>query len=99
MNQAEGIVPLDDVQVIFPVQYRKTERTLNFLSHVTQAAEVEGVCLLDELDGNVAVCLDVRIREFQGLAKQTVIIKSPVVGQRKGHPLGVAREGMIILKL
>ena len=79
VDQAEWIIPLDDVQVVLPVQHRKTERTLNFLCHVTQAAEVEGVCLFDELDGNVAVRFDVGSREFQGLAKQTIVIECPVM--------------------
>ena len=52
-----------------------------------------------ELDCNIAIRLDVGIREFQGLAKETIIVERAVMGQRKGHPLGVASEGMIILKL
>ena len=54
--------------------------------------------MFDELDGNIAICLDVGSREFQGLAKQTVVVECPVMGQRKGHPLGVSSERMIILE-
>ena len=99
VDQTEGIISLHDVQVVLPVQHCKTERTLNLFGHVTQAVEVEGFHLFDELDSNIAICLDVRIWEFQSLAKETVIVERPIMGQRKGHPLGVPSERMIILKL
>ena len=98
-QKPERVIAFHDVQVVLPVQHCKTERTLNLFGHVTQAAEVEGFHLFDELDCNIAICLNVGSREFQGLAKQTIIVESPVMSQRKGHPLGVASERVIILRL
>ena len=64
MIQAEGVVPVDKIEVVLRIQDRKHKSALNLFRHLSEAVEVQGILLFQELDCDVAVGSDVRLGEI-----------------------------------
>ena len=56
---------------------------LNLFCHLSEAVEVQGILLFQELDCDVAVGHDVRLGQVFRLLQKSVIQEHAVVGQRK----------------
>ena len=60
-----------------------TLSALNLFCHLSEAVEVQGILLFQELDCDVAVGHDVRLGQVFRLLQKSVIQEHAVVGQRK----------------
>ena len=81
--QAEGVVPVDEVKSVLRIQDGKHKSALNLFRHLSEAVEVQGILLFQELDCDVAVGSNVRLGEVLRLLQKPVIQEYAVVGQRK----------------
>ena len=64
---------MDEVKSVLRIQDRKHKSALNLFRHLSEAVEVQGILLFQELDSNVAVGPDVRLGQvFRPLQKSVV---------------------------
>ena len=64
---------MDEVKIVLRIQDGKHKSALNFFRHLSEAVEVQGILLFQELDSNVAVGPDVRLGQvFRPLQKPVV---------------------------
>ena len=74
------------LDIVLRIQDRKHKSALNLFCHLSEAVEVQGILLFQELDCDVAVSSNVRLGQvFRPLQKSviSVIQEHDVVGQRK----------------
>ena len=74
MEQAEGIVPLDEGKRVPVIQHGKDKRALHRFSHVLQAVRCEGSLLFNELHRHIAVSLDSGVWQVLLRTQDVVII-------------------------
>lgn len=94
--ETQRIIPLHEVQILPLVQHGECERALDRFRHVFKAGKVEGIFLLKELDGYIAVRLDPWFRQVLGAAKNAVVPKYAVVRKSERFVFRVAEERVII---
>ena len=89
---------MDKVKIVLCIQDRKHKSALNLFRHLSEAVEVQGILLFQELDSNVAVGPDVRLGQFFRPLQKSVIQKHAVVGQRKLLVPDLTLEGMRVVR-
>ena len=97
--QAEGVVPLDDVQTSAISQHRNCEGAFQQLRHVPETVKAQDAFLHDQLDGDVAVRLDPGTGQMQALPQTDVIVQNAIVGQGKGSGLRDPLERVVVIVL
>ncbi len=95
--QAEGVVPLDDVETSAISQHRNCEGAFQQLRHVPETVKAQDAFLHDQLDGDVAVRLDPSIGQMKALPQTDVIVQNAIVGQGKGSGLRDPPEGVVVV--
>ena len=98
MIDCQWVLAFDKIHV-FLVQYREYKRAFDSFRHFTETVEGQFIFMLDQLNGDLAVCLDIGSGEISLTAKFPVIVENSVVSQRKDFAASPAGERMIILIL
>lgn len=70
---------------------------LNLFCHLSEAVEVQGILLFQELDCDVAVGSDVRLGQVFRLLQKSVIQEHAVVGQSKLFVSDLTLEGVRVV--
>ena len=71
------------LDIVLRIQDRKHKSALNLFCHLSEAVEVQGILLFQEMDCDVAVSSNVRLGQVFRPLQKSVIQEHAVVGQRK----------------
>ena len=85
IQQAQGVVALNIVEVVGTVQNRDGEGTLQLLRHEAQRVPIQPTLLLQQLRGNIAVRLNFAVRQPILPFQRVVVVQNAVVRQCKGY--------------
>lgn len=94
--ETQRIIPLHEVQILPLIQHSECKRALDRFRHVCKAGKVEGIFLLNELDGHVAIRLDPCFWQVLGAAKDTVVPENAVVRKSERSIFRVAEEWVVV---
>ena len=96
MNQIQRALPFHKVQIISSIKERKSKVTAHLFSRIPQGIKGQRLLRFDELNGDVAVGLNLCLRQVQLFTELRVIIQNSVMCQSK-LCVCIASKGVIVV--